>query len=102
MPEESMSETDVQHSKADFHILLFVNLDQTLPFSNNFFTSELLIKFFMQQVQQKVLVGIGVVLCCIVIPQGGISLIACEVGFAVDVVLQELSGGCPTSRNPFE
>ncbi|KAK2557839.1 hypothetical protein P5673_019811 [Acropora cervicornis] len=27
---------------------------------------------------------------------------ACEVGLAVDVVLQELSGGCPTSRNPFE
>jgi len=25
---------------------------------------------------------------------------ACEVGFAVDVVQQELSGGCPTSRKP--
>jgi len=31
-----------------------------------------------------------------------VSLQACEVGFAVDVVLQELSSGCPTSRNPFE
>ncbi|KAK2549308.1 hypothetical protein P5673_030305 [Acropora cervicornis] len=27
---------------------------------------------------------------------------ACEVGFAVDVVQQELSGGCPTSRKPCE
>ena len=31
-----------------------------------------------------------------------LSLQACEVGFAVDVVQQELSGGCPTSREPCE
>ena len=31
-----------------------------------------------------------------------LSLQACEVGFVLDVVQQELSGGCPTSRKPCE